>query len=209
MSRLDQERNLGMGYLQYSDLPGHEVHRSIYRERSRQILEQVDRGRHDDIEVRAALAKLYWGQDAGRSLEHAWAVTAAPHASPEALATACFTLGSTLYALQRPAEAKTWLERTVLLRPAPDVWWTLSDCRAHAGDLSGALQAARNASEMAPDSPRYLERLVEFLELSKQAVPSDRSAASNRDAEVSALQKRIQILREYRARVGQTPQPER
>jgi hypothetical protein len=72
----------------------------------------------------------------------------------------------------------------------------LSDCRVHAGDLSGGLQAARNASEMAPDRPRYLERVVDLLGL------------SDRNAEASTLKQRVQILRDYRARVDRLSRSE-
>jgi tetratricopeptide (TPR) repeat protein len=212
LSRYDQDRNLGLAYLQFSDAPRsdgarQDEHGPFYRERSLEILEQIARPNHDDVEVEAALARLHWRQDSARTLEHAKAVAAATNALPDALATACFTLGSTFYDLERPAEAQPWLERTVLLRPTADVWMMLSDCRSHAGDVGGALQAARNAAEMAPDRPRYVERLVELLERSKEEERSDADQAAVQ-REAAALKQRVHYLREYRARVDQTPKKE-
>ena len=203
MSRADQARNLGLGYLQLSDGSAEIRHGSFYREQALAILEQIDQRHYNDVEVRAALARLYWmRKDTGSTLVEARAVMAAPHASADALATACFTLGATIYDLDQPAEAQPWLERTARLRPTADVWMMISDCRAHTGDQSGSLQAARIASQMEPDRPRYLERYVELLARSNSANRSDV------DAEIAELKQRIQILRDYRARVDQMPRSE-
>lgn len=217
LSQYDQDRNLGLGYFRFSDSAGPGLHGSIYRGRSLEILEQVDYAKHDDLEVRAALAELYWGLSDGRILEESRTIAAARQASPEASATACFTLASTLYKMRQPTEALSWLEKSVRTRPSADVWMMLCDCRVYAGDLNGGLQAARIASEMAPDRPRYLERLIELLDVTRHAgatnqvdganrpIESHAAAASELDAEILALRRRVQILREYRARLDQMP----
>ena len=114
---------------------------------------------------------------------------AAKTSSPDAWATACFTLGSTYYNLDQSATALPWLERTTQVRPTADVWIMLSDCLQHAHDLPRALKAAQRATDMAPDRPKYLQRYAELLEQTGQVEQAAR------------LQPRVQDLRHYRQRV--------
>jgi Flp pilus assembly protein TadD len=193
VSPVDRERNLGLAYLQLSDAPGQARFGEEYRRRAREILQSAAKTERADVDVDAALARLWWRIDPARTLRHASAVVEAPQADPESLATACFTLGSTYYAQSNAAAALPWLERTVALRPTADVWIMLSDCLEQAGEMRAALEAARRGAEAAPDRPRYVERYAALL-----------SAAGDR-VHAAALEKRIQELREYRRRVDAPP----
>ncbi len=54
----------------------------------------------------------------------------------------------------RAAEALVLAERAVALRPGFPTWFNLGLARAHAGDLDGALAAARKAQGMGPPRPQ-------------------------------------------------------
>jgi tetratricopeptide (TPR) repeat protein len=116
-------------------------------------------------------------------------VVVAKHISPEAWATACFTLGGTYYELNRPAEARPWLERTVTLRPTAEVYYMLSDCLDFGGDTPAAIQAARRACELAPDRPRYCDQLIHLL------------TKTGEFAEIETLRPRLNELIQYRRRI--------
>ena len=109
-----------------------------------------------------------------------------------AWATACFALGSTYYELNRPAEARPWLERTAKLQPTADVYRMLGDCLDAGGETTAAIQAARRACELAPDGTRHCEQLIRLL------------AKSGKSAEVETLRQRLIELIQHRRRVAPT-----
>src|SRR5439155_1961884 len=119
----------------------------------------------------------------------AQSVVDAKDASPSAWVIACFTLGMTYYEQRRPAEARTWLERTAALRPTPEIYMMLSECLDVGGDTGAAIQAVRRACELAPDDPRYCERLIYLLTKSGEL------------SEVETLRPRLNELIQYRRRV--------
>lgn len=163
------DRNLGLGYLQLSDSPGHTQFAETYQSRARKLLEAVQAKGLADVEVEGALARLWWNIDPELTQKYARSVVAAAHPDPDSLASACYTLGTTLYQQDKLAEALPWLERTVKLRPTADLWISLSDCHEKAGDMKRALECARRGSEWASDRPRYLARYIELLEATGQA----------------------------------------
>ncbi|MEO8495381.1 MAG: hypothetical protein ABI614_09940, partial [Planctomycetota bacterium] len=87
--KLDQQRNLGLGYLQFSLTAGQSLHAGTHLQEAMKLLTNVQRQVPGDPEVEAALARLYWGRDPGLTLRHAQIATDAERASPEAAATAC------------------------------------------------------------------------------------------------------------------------
>ena len=193
VASVDEVRNRGLGYLQFSDAPGQATHAAAHRAKATQLLRQAQRDGLLDPEVDAALARLNWGVDPQQTLQHAHAVLSVEEQSPEALATACFTLGATYYALDRPADALPWLTRTASLRPTADVFIMLTDCLAYGGDKVAAVEAARRACELAPDRPRYCQQLIESL------------SAAGAVAEADALRPRFEELKKYRRRVDPKP----
>ena len=186
---LEERRNRGLGYLQFSGAASEMPEILKHRKQARDILQQVQRQGLKDPEVDAALARLLWGNDSQQMIRHAKAILVAKNASPEALATACFTLGATYYEMNRPAEALPWLERTLPLRPTADIYVMLSDCLAFSGDTAAALAASRRACELAPDRPRYLQPLMELL----------RTTGAVDEAEL--LRSRFEELSKYRRRI--------
>ena len=187
--RVEELRNLGLGYLQFSDSTEHVGHIPEYRSRATRLLRQFDLEGGHDPEVSAALAKLHWGKDRQQMLRYAQAVVDAPNASPMAWTTACFTLGMSYYELRRPTDAQHWLEQAAARRPTPEIYLMLSKCLDVRGDREGAIQAVRKACELAPDNPRPCERLIELL--TKSGEPD----------EVEPLRQRKNELIQYHRRV--------
>ena len=189
LSTADRFRSLGLAYLQLVDNPGQAQHAETYRGRALNLLLRPDVQSLTDSRSEAALARLYLNLNPQLTLQHAHAVAESAKPAPEDWATACFTLGSTYYQLNNPQAALPWLEKTVQLRPTADVWIMLSDCWEHQQLLDLAVEAARRATELAPDRPRYLMRYAELLGRTGQSAPA------------AKLQTRIQDLFEYRKRV--------
>lgn len=189
VSPLEELRNRGLGYLQYADAAPDLTQMVMLRRQALAVLQQVQQKKLKDPELDAALARLMWRKEPQQVIRHAQAIVAAKETSPEAYATACFTLGATYYELDRPAEALPWLERTLTLRPTADVFVMLSDCQNFVGDRTAALKSARRACERAPDRPRYLTSLIELL------------SATGADAEAESLRSRFDELTLYRRRV--------
>jgi hypothetical protein len=190
LSELDRERNLGQAYLQLSDEPGQELYAAAHRKTALQILSKVQ-PRLSDIEVEASLARVNYGIDNHRTLLHARHVAESPDASPDSMAIACYTLGSTYYRLKLYTEAIPWLEQTLKLRPTADIWSRLSECREQTQELDRAVEAARQAREMAPDQPSYLRKYVQILQ------------RAGKGTEASVLVNTINDLEQYQKRVGQ------
>ncbi len=189
VNALEELRNRGLGYLQYSDAAPELSLVMPLRGKALDLLRQVQQKKLKDPEVDAALARLLWRKDPQQMIRHAKTIIAAKDSSPEAFTTACFTLGATYYEMDRPAEALPWLERAVTLQPTADVWVMLSDCRNFLGDRTAALDAARRACELAPDRPRYLQPLMDLL------------SATGSDAEAESLRSRFEELSKYRGRI--------
>lgn len=181
-----RERNLGLAYLQYSDAPGQGPIAAAYRQQALSLLERFERDHPGDSEVESSLSRLFWGQDATATIRYAELARQRDHRSPEADATLNFTLGSTLHAEGRFAEAIPWLEQTVKLRPTADVWYMLSDCYSQTGKLDTALDAARHAAQLTPDRPRYVEQIANLLHRTR------------RDSETASVKARLETLRNYR-----------
>ncbi|OYW17795.1 MAG: hypothetical protein B7Z55_11825, partial [Planctomycetales bacterium 12-60-4] len=171
-------RNLALAYLQFSDTSDGQPHAEEYRQVAKELLDSR-KGRWSDPEVAAALARLNWGRDPIQTIASAKTVRSADDPSLDALSTANYTQGSTLYHLDRPAEAVPWLEAAVAARPNADIWIMLSDCLEHSGDVPAAIAAAQRAVQLAPDRPWYLQRL-QMLESSagKVVTPLERDRLS-------------------------------
>lgn len=189
LSSLDESRNLGLAYLQLSDGPGQAFQADGHRARALDILRQVKEHGMRDVEVEASLARLYWGTDPRQTIQHARLASQFPDTSPDAWATICFTLGSTLYGSNQPAEAIPWLEKTLKARPTADVWYMLSDSYLLLGERQKSVWAAQQASELAPDRPRYLQHYANLVRTSDQPATTAISA------------ERIRQLILYRSRV--------
>lgn len=152
----ERQRNLGLAYLQFSDAVEGKSLGAAYQEQSRSLLAALP-SRQRDSEVAAALGRLSLGQDARTTLKMASAVEADPQASPDALATAAFTRGATLYQLGQYAAAIPALEKAVAAKPMADIWFMLSDCYSRQQNLEQALEAARKAVRLSPLLPHYRE----------------------------------------------------
>lgn len=185
-----QERNLGLAYLQLSDAPGQAQFQVQNYQKAYDLLSSSEQRRPNDADIQAGLARLFWGRDAGRTLQHAGRIAESATISPEAEATGCYTMGSTYYFLERAADAIPYLRRTTELRPTADVWHMLSDCLMQTSDLQGALQAAENAVALARDRPRFVQQKINVL------------LKLGRADEADKLQEIVLELKSYRDGVG-------
>lgn len=172
---LDQKRCLGLAYLQVSELSEHFQHAEFYRERARRILDDVRQQGLNDPAVDAALARLYWHWrvDPFRTIELAKSVLSADHSSPNDYATALFTLGATYFQQGNPERAIPLLEKLVQVRRYADAWNVLSICKERTKDLSGALEAARQAAVINPDRYEFQRRLAELYSKANKPDLSD------------------------------------
>lgn len=186
---LDELRNLGFAYLQFSDAPGESSRAVAYRARAFQLLTKANTGGLRDAEVEAALARLTWNRDGEATIRHATAALQDPQLSPDGFATACFTLGSTYYSQNAPQQALPWIQQALRSRPTADLWMMLSDCLHAAGKRSEAIEAAEAATRAAPDRPYYLKQLLILR------AQHDSSAIHGTD------RLRLEELWKYRARV--------
>ena len=75
------------------------------------------------------------------------------------------------------------------LRPTADMYLMLCDCLDVEGETAAAIQAVRNACELAPDNPPFCERLIQLL------------IKSGESAEAETLRQRLNELIQYRKRV--------
>ncbi len=188
-ARFDEMRNLGLGYLQFSEATEQVSHIPEYRSRAVQLLRQFSDEGGEDSEVDAALARLHWGVNREQMARSAQAVVDAKQASPSAWVTACFTLGMNYYEQRLAAEARPWLERSATLRPTPEACLMLSECLDVEGETEAAIQAVRRACVLAPDDPRFCERLIYLLTKTGELT------------EAETLKPRLNELIEYRRRV--------
>ena len=162
MPPLDQDRCLGLAYAQMLESPTQGAHAATYARWAVEILEDVQRRGLRDPEVDAALARLHFGRNPQRALECARRALEGESPSPDAEATALFTLGSTLFELNRSREAIPYLERVVKLRRHGGAWSLLSMAYAEQGDLGRAIETAERAIEISPTAeqgPGYLADL--------------------------------------------------
>lgn len=184
-----QERDLGLAYLQFSDGSGQKQFAAEYRRRAFQMLTSAETRNPGDSEVEAALARLYWGSDANKTLYYAELARQKSEPGPDTEATITFTIGSTLYAEGRLEEAIPWLKRTTTLRPTADVWYRLSRTYLLLHNLPASLDAGKRAAMLGSDRPLYVSQLRElFLRM------GDRTQAS-------LLEDRMKSLLLYRQQV--------
>ncbi len=168
LSALDQDRGLGLAYVQVADLPEHFQHGQAYQNEARRILTDVRRRGLRDPAVDAALSRLYWQIDGRRTTEFAESVLATNSASPDDRATALFTLATTYFQQGDVAKATPLLEELVQKRRYADAWYALSLCRYELGDLPGSIAASHQASKISPSRPDFQDRLADlYLEDSR------------------------------------------
>jgi hypothetical protein len=168
MPAIDQQRCLGLAYVQLLESPQHARHVGVYQQQAVAILEDVRRQGLNDADVEAALARLYFGADWKRSLESAERALAAESPAPDAEATALFAAGQALCELNRTADAVPYLERLVRLRRYGGAWHLLSLACEQRGDLPRALEAALHAIECSPANSHGAERVSELYRQSGQ-----------------------------------------
>jgi Flp pilus assembly protein TadD len=183
----EQERGLGLAYLEtYSKHAGRPEFES-YRRRARDLLEASLARSGNDGEVAAGLAKLYWSDDDPRALDFALAALRDSRTSTSARVNALLVAGDLHFRHGRPEAALPHLEELTRRRRLAEDHLLLAGCRAQLGRLDEAEQTARVALEIDPFRPDAYELLVkinhsrgdpsaaaEFLQKMEQLTPGDR-----------------------------------
>jgi len=145
----EQDRCLALAYLEFSEGKSGDS-RSRYRAQSLHLLEAIHSQGVDDVDVNAALARLYWEQ--GR-LEEAILMAqdvTRIRSESRSLANALLVLGDSYMQLNQPLLARDALLRLVALRRQSEDWILLTDCQRALGEVQDAIQACRKAIEIQP-----------------------------------------------------------
>jgi tetratricopeptide (TPR) repeat protein len=148
----EQQRCLALAYLEFSEGKP-DAAWSRYRAQSLHLLEAVRSQGLDDLEVNAALARLYWEQ--GRLTE---AVSLAEsvirtRSNSGSVTNALLVLGDSYRQLNQPLLARDALVRLVALRRQSEYWMMLANCLRGLGEVEvrDAIQACQNAIEIQPE----------------------------------------------------------
>ena len=162
MPEIDQDRCLGLAYVQVLDQPENAQHAEFYRRAAVNLLEDVHSQGLDDPEVDAALSRLYFGRDTARTLRYARSALSADSLSPDAESGALFALSATLCVQGDATDAIPLLERLVEIRRYGGAWHLLSLAYDEQGDLEQALHAAIEAVQASPASAESAAHLAEL-----------------------------------------------
>ena len=168
-SQTQQDRYLGLAYLDRSvreDIPASST---VYRQRAQSILEKLAADGLWDAEMGAALAQIYQRQDPLRSRRFAERVLQSEGLTPQVRIKALFALSETHIAARQTGLAIPVLEQLTQLRRQAGDWYFLAVCRYNEKDLEGALDAGKTAVMIRPDQPKFHELLSELCLKTGQA----------------------------------------
>ncbi len=168
LPKLEQDRCLGLGYLDASIVTREPQVSEAYRVRARDMLEDVTRRGLKDPVVAAALAKIYQRENPPQSIVHAESALQSPNLTVDTRTQALFSLSNAYLSLQQTQLAIQPLEQLVKLRRQAGDWFLLGVCRMRAGDLEAALEAAQRAAMIRPDKSNFQALLAELYRQSGQ-----------------------------------------
>lgn len=141
----DRERFLGLAYLEYAGR--HKERSDDYLERSRKLLERVQRHGINDGVIEAALAQIHY--DFGRyndAEDHARRAMADPQLTPFSRDAALWILGDVALRQSRPAEAVAPLEQLVRRNSNSTHELALAQACYRSGQLEKSIEALKRAA---------------------------------------------------------------
>jgi predicted CXXCH cytochrome family protein len=165
LPQLDQQRNLGLAYLQLvGDHAGEEGYRAL-EDRARELLQQAVAGGIRDPAVQTAMALLDVTQgDVAAARGRAESALSASDIAPVDRATAIQLLARLDLRENRLPAARERLEQLVRLWLAPEDWFLLGLCRQRQGDGDGAIAAFEKVLEIDPGEPGTYRSLIPLYE---------------------------------------------
>ncbi|RLT09843.1 MAG: hypothetical protein DWI22_04780 [Planctomycetota bacterium] len=162
LSQNQQDRYLGLAYLDRSIKEDNPQFSTEYRQRAQTILEKLTADGVWDTEMGAALAQIYQRQNPLRSKQFAERVLQSEGLTPQVRIKALFALSETQIAARQTSLAIPVLEQLTQLRRQAGDWYFLAACRYHEKDLDGALDAGKIAVAIRPDRPNFHALLAEL-----------------------------------------------
>lgn len=183
LPKLEQDRCLGLGYLDLSVAERDPQLSEAYRVRARDLLEDVKNRGLMDPEVDATLAKIYHRENPPKSIQFAESVLHSGNLQTDTRTKALFALSNAYLSLRQTDLAIQPLEQLVQLRRQAGDWFLLGVCRYQAGDVEGALLAAHQAAEIRPDRPDFQALLAELYRQNGQS-----ELAANHERRAKQLQ---------------------
>ena len=162
LPEIDQQRNLGLAYLQLATSAPNRDLGQTYLRRSFEILRELAEQGLNDPEIHVALAFAYSQIDPIRSAHHATVALRAEKIWPDNRRDALTFLASSQFKRRQADNAIETLEQLVMLERRFENWMMLAICYQEKGDLPAALRAAEKAVGIRPDLP-HLHSLVADL----------------------------------------------
>ena len=190
LSQTQQDRDLGLAYLDRSlkeDIPASST---AYRQRAQTILNKLADDGVWDTEMGAALAQIYQRQDPLRSKRFAERVLQSEGLTPQVRIKALFALSESHIAARQTGLAIPVLEQLTQLRHQAGDWYFLAACRYHEKDLDGAVDAGEIAVAIRPDQPNFHALLAElYLKTGREELAKHHQQLS---VQLTQLQKSVQ-----------------
>jgi tetratricopeptide (TPR) repeat protein len=150
VSEAEQERCLGLAYLEASSKSDSRAASDAYRRRARSLLETALARTPGDGEVAAALAKMYWMENHSGALQLAQAALRDPRISSASRVNALFVAGEILLESGQAETALTHLKELTQLRRIAEDHLLLAGCQAELGRFAEAEEAALVAVRIDP-----------------------------------------------------------
>jgi predicted CXXCH cytochrome family protein len=177
LSAVDQQRNLGLAYLQASRKLEYGQYASAFVYRARKLLEAVDAAGLHDADTAGALADLYLSTDLVRSKLYAQQALDAKDASAEVRANALILLASCEMKLHNYQAAIELLKQLVPLRRNSEDWVMLGMCQVLQNQPQEALVSLQKAQSIRPDNQPLHAELAKVYGLLGDAARSDENQA--------------------------------
>jgi len=179
----EQQRNLGLGYLQLSLQQADRDSADVYRRRGRDLLQAVIDTRGSDGEALSGLAQLTHAEAPDAAAAWATKALASKTLSPKGRVGALFALSNARIAQRKFEAAIEPLERLVESRRQAGDWYQLAICQFRLKRLPEAVRSAQRAVDIMPEQPRFRELLATLLD---QSGEPERAAEQRRHAAVLA-----------------------
>ncbi len=174
LSAADQNRCLGLAYLEFSYKHEDDDLANTYRQRAHSLLmDAYERGLRDG-ELLVGLSRVHRFIDLTAAIRFAKAALAANDLSADSRANALSTLGLSLFDQGKHGEAAVALERFVEIQRHAGGWFVLGMCRQSLRDWSGAQRAAEMASRIGTDVPAFYEFAATLAEQNGQQAEARR-----------------------------------
>jgi tetratricopeptide (TPR) repeat protein len=159
---LEQQRNLGLAYLEVVRDPRYSRYAEPYRERARQLLEDVHEAGLPDGPTSAGLAALYWdGSDPTRAAACAREALEAKDLPAQDRPVVLFLLGNLERQYHNYDSAVALLEEATRVRRFGEDWSELGACYLDAGKPEKAAAAFETALAIRPYRPATQNGLAE------------------------------------------------